>query len=218
MKEVSLGICSSKGFKASGIHCGIRKNKSKLDLALITCDVLCTAASVYTKNKVKGAPILVTKENIKDGHAQAIICNSGNANTCNANGVEIAQEMCKLVEEYAKINKNDVIVASTGVIGQPLDIKPIKNGMNELVEQLSIDGSDNAAKAIMTTDTKKKEYAYEFNIGDKVCHVGGIAKGSGMIHPNMATLLCFITTDVAISSNMLQTTPSYVKKPSVDCE
>ena len=204
MKEVSLGICSSKGFKASGIHCGIRKNKSKLDLALITCDVLCTAASVYTKNKVKGAPILVTKENIKDGHAQAIICNSGNANTCNANGVEIAQEMCKLVEEYAKINKNDVIVASTGVIGQPLDIKPIRNGMNELVEQLSIDGSDNAAKAIMTTDTKKKEYAYEFNIGDKVCHVGGIAKGSGMIHPNMATLLCFITTDVAISSNMLQ--------------
>lgn len=204
MKEILNGICAAKGFKANGVHAGIRKNKDKKDLMLVVGDTLCNVASVYTQNKVKGAPILVTKENISDGKAQAIICNSGNANTCNADGVEIAQKMCSLVEKYTTIKANDVVVASTGVIGQPLPIQPIENAMQELVDNLNENGSNDAALAIMTTDTKKKEFACEFEIDGKVCKVGAIAKGSGMIHPNMATLLCFVTTDVAISNDMLK--------------
>jgi len=203
MKFIDGGICAAKGFKASGIHCGIRKNKTKKDLALIVSESRCTAASVYTTNLVKGAPITVTKNNISDGYAQAVICNSGNANTCNANGIEIAEEMCKLVEKYTGIKASDVICASTGVIGQPLDIAPIANGMEQLVSELSYSGSVSAANAIMTTDTKLKEFAVEFEAGGKTCRVGGIAKGSGMIHPNMATMLVFITTDCAVSSEML---------------
>ena len=203
MKKINNGICASKGFKANGVHCGIRKNKSKLDLALIMCDSICNVASVYTTNKVKGAPIIITQNNINDGKAQAIICNSGNANTCNADGETKAQMMCDLVEKYCNINSKDVVVASTGVIGQILPITPIINGMDSLVEGLNSNGSDLAATAIMTTDTIKKEFAYEFELDNKICHIGAIAKGSGMIHPNMATLLCFVTTDVAISSEML---------------
>lgn len=204
MNYISGGVCAAKGFKAAGIHCGIRKNKTKKDLALIVSDVKAAAASVYTQNLVKGAPIAITKENLTDGYAQAVICNSGNANTCNANGPEIARAMCKLVEEYTGISNTDVICASTGVIGQPLDITPIKNGMKELTEALGYDNSVDAANAIMTTDTALKEVAVEFSVGGKTCHIGGIAKGSGMIHPNMATMLVFVTTDCAISPEMLE--------------
>lgn len=204
MKIIKGGVCAAKGFKASGIHCGIRKNKSKKDLALIVCDKLCSAAAVYTTNLVKGAPVYVTKNNISDGYAQAVICNSGNANTCNANGKEVAEEMCSLVNKYTGIKASDVIVASTGVIGQPLDVTPIKDGMQSLVAALSEDGSLAANQAIMTTDTIEKEIAVEFTAGGKKCAIGGIAKGSGMIHPNMATMLVFLTTDIAITPGMLQ--------------
>ena len=203
MKHIDGGVCAAKGFKASGVHCGIRKHTTKKDLALIVSDTEAAAAAVYTQNLVKGAPIYVTKENISDGRARAIICNSGNANTCNANGIEIAQQMCALVEKHTGIDKKDVIVASTGVIGQPLSIDPIANGMDELVGGLAYGNSSEAAKAIMTTDTVQKETAVEFEIDGKKCVIGGIAKGSGMIHPNMATLLCFLTTDVAISADAL---------------
>ena len=204
MKEISGGICASKGFKAAGVHCGIRKNKTKRDLALIVSDVPCSVAAVYTTNLVKGAPILVTKQNIADGKARAVIANSGNANTCNADGIEVAEKMCELAGNALGIDSKDVVVASTGVIGQKLDITPIKDSMGELVSSLSEDGSSNAAEAIMTTDTVRKEIAFEFEAGGKTCHIGGIAKGSGMIHPNMATLLVFVTTDCAISPEMLK--------------
>ncbi|MBR6917595.1 MAG: bifunctional glutamate N-acetyltransferase/amino-acid acetyltransferase ArgJ [Clostridia bacterium] len=204
MKIVSGGICAAKGFTAAGIHCGIRKNKDKRDLSLIVSETPATAAAVYTTNLVKGAPLKVTKENISNGTAQAVICNSGNANTCNANGIEIAKGMCALVEGATGIAASDVVVASTGVIGQVLDITPVANSIDALVSSLSKDGSDAAAEGIMTTDTAKKEVAIEFEVGGKVCTIGGIAKGSGMIHPNMATMLVFITTDVAISHEMLQ--------------
>ncbi len=203
MEIISGGICAAKGFKANGIHCGIRKNRTKRDLALIVSEVKANAAAVYTTNLVKGAPLKVTKSHLADGRAQAIICNSGNANTCNANGIEIAEEMSEILSVATNISASDIVVASTGVIGQPLDITPIKNGIEELVNGLSADGSTNAAEAIMTTDTVDKQIAVQFNIGDKVCKIGGIAKGSGMIHPDMATMLVFITTDVAISSEML---------------
>ena len=204
MKIIEGGVCAAKGFKASGIHCGIRKNKAKKELALIVCDKLCSAAAVYTTNLVKGAPVYVTKNNISDGYAQAVICNSGNANTCNANGKEVAEEMCALVSKHTGIKASDVIVASTGVIGQPLSVTPIKDGMESLVAALSEDGSLAANQAIMTTDTIEKEIAVEFTAGGKKCAIGGIAKGSGMIHPNMATMLVFLTTDIAITPRMLQ--------------
>ena len=204
MKIIQGGVCAAKGFKANGIHCGIRKNHSKKDLALIVSDVPATAAAVYTTNLVKGAPLTVTKQNIADGKAQAVICNSGNANTCNANGIEIAEAMCGLVSEKTGVSPKDVVVASTGVIGQVLDITPIANGMDALAAGLSYEGGEAAAQAIMTTDTVHKEVAVEFVIGGKTCRMGGIAKGSGMIHPNMATMLVFITTDAAISAPMLQ--------------
>ena len=203
IKITTGGVCAAKGFTAGGIHCGIRKNKSKKDLALIFSEVPCNTACVYTTNLVKGAPLIVTKENIKDGKAQAVICNSGNANTCNLGGEEIAKEMCDLVAETMGIKAEDVVVASTGVIGQPLDITPIALSMADLKGSLGND-SASANQAIMTTDTKEKSATVSFEIGGKVCHMGGIAKGSGMIHPNMATMLVFITTDCAISSEMLQ--------------
>ena len=204
MKYIEGGVCAAKGYKASGVHCGIRKNKTKKDLALIISDVPASAAGVYTLNLVKGAPILVTKKNIENGIAQAVICNSGNANTCNADGVEIAEGMCALVEKHTGIKASDVIVASTGVIGQPLSLAPIAGGMDELTKALSYTGSEDAAFAIMTTDTTKKEIAVEFELGGKTCRIGGIAKGSGMIHPNMATMLVFVTTDAAISPELLK--------------
>ena len=204
MKMIQGGVCAAKGFRANGIHCGIRHNKIKRDLALIVSDVPASAAAVYTTNLVKGAPIAVTKQHIADGTAQAIICNSGNANTCNANGVEIARQMCQLVTDHTGIPAENVIPASTGVIGQPLNLDPIADGMAELAAGLSAENSALAAEAIMTTDTVKKELAVSFTVGGKECRMGGIAKGSGMIHPNMATMLVFITTDAAISPAMLQ--------------
>lgn len=203
LKQIKGGVCAAKGFSANGICCGIRKNKTKRDLALIFSEKVASAAAVYTQNLVKGAPLTVTKENISDGMAQAVICNSGNANTCNADGIEIAEKMCELVAQKMKISAKDVIVASTGVIGQPLSIVPIANGIDELADGLG-DKNELACEAIMTTDTREKSIAFSFEIGGKVCHIGGIAKGSGMIHPNMATMLVFITTDCAISSQLLQ--------------
>ena len=204
LKEVQGGVCSAKGFTANGVHCGIRKNKTKRDLALIYSEVEASAAAVYTTNLVKGAPIAVTKKNIEHGKAKAMICNSGNANTCNANGVEIAQKTCELLAKEMGISASDVIIASTGVIGQPLDITPIANGIPALVKGLGTNNSTLACEGIMTTDTKVKEIAFEFVVGGKVCRIGGIAKGSGMIHPNMATMLVFVTTDCKISPAMLQ--------------
>lgn len=203
MKEITGGVCAPKGFRANGVHCGIRKNKVKKDLALILSDVRCATACAYTRNLVKGAPILVTKQNVADGYAQAVIVNSGNANTCNANGVEIAREMCELVARHTGVAAQDVVVASTGVIGQTLSIDPIAGGMAQLVEGLG-ENSTAAAEAIMTTDTVKKQIAFTFELGGVTCTIGAIAKGVGMICPNMATLLMFITTDVAISPAMLQ--------------
>ena len=203
MIEIQGGVCAAKGFLANGIHCGIRKNKTKRDLALIVSQVPATAAAVYTTNLVKGAPLAVTKKHLANGIARAVICNSGNANTCNADGEAVAEEMSRAAAETLGIDANDVIVASTGVIGQPLDPTPIKAALPALAEGLGAHG-DLAAEAIMTTDTKPKEIAYSFTVGGKECHIGGIAKGSGMIHPNLATMLVFITTDCAITAPMLQ--------------
>lgn len=203
MKTISGGVTAAKGFTANGVHCGIRKNRTKRDLALIFSEVKANAAAVYTTNLVKGAPLTVTKAHISDGKAQAIICNSGNANTCNANGIEIAEQISDLLGAEMNIASGDVVVASTGVIGQPLDIEPIKSGIPSLVAGLG-DNSLLAAEGIMTTDTEVKEVAVSFEIGGVECKIGGIAKGSGMIHPNMATMLVFITTDCAISSDLLQ--------------
>ncbi len=204
MKITSGGVCAAKGFSAAGIHAGIRKNKDKMDLALIVSSTPATTAGCYTQNLVKGAPIWVTKKNIENGVARAIVCNSGNANTCNSDGIEVAEKMCQIVANNTDVMAEDVVVASTGVIGQPLDTTPIENAMPELSKKLSTDGGNDAAVAIMTTDTVEKEVAFEFEIDGKTCHIGGIAKGSGMIHPNMATMLVFITSDVAISKEMLQ--------------
>ena len=204
MKIIQGGVCAAQGFKASGIHCGIRRNHTKKDLALIVSEAKAAAAAVYTTNLVKGAPLTVTKQNIADGYGQAVICNSGNANTCNANGIQIAEAMCDLVSQHTGVSASDVVVASTGVIGQPLDITPIADGMDALTAGLSYDGNNDAAQAIMTTDTVSKEIAVEFTVGGKTCRMGGMAKGSGMIHPNMATMLVFITTDCAIAPAMLQ--------------
>lgn len=203
MKLTAGGVCAAKGFQASGVHCGIRKNQTKKDLALIFSEVPAKAAAVYTTNAVKGAPLLVTKQHLENGMAQAVICNSGNANTCNANGVEIAEQMCTLVSEQLHIDAKDVLVASTGVIGKVLDIQPIAEGIPPLVKSLGMNSKD-AAHAIMTTDTTIKEIAVEFEVGGVVCRLGGIAKGSGMIHPDMATMLVFLTTDCAISAQMLK--------------
>ena len=203
VEMIEGGVCAPLGFKANGVHCGIRKNRTKRDLALIVSDKRCSAAGVYTTNLVKGAPVTVTQENLQDGYAQAIIVNSGNANTCNRNGVSIAKRMCALVKKYTKVAKEDVVVGSTGVIGQKLSIDPIKAGMEELYKGLGAN-SDAAAEAIMTTDTVKKEIALKFMIGKKEVKIGAIGKGVGMICPNMATMLLFITTDLAISPQMLQ--------------
>ena len=202
IKQIPGGVTAAQGFTASGVHCGIRKNKSKRDLALIYADTLCSAAAVYTQNLVKGACILVTQQHLKNGKAQAVIANSGNANTCNADGIAVAEEMSALTAAVLHIAPQDVIVASTGVIGQPLDLAPIRTGLPQLAAALG-DHSDQAAEGIMTTDTQPKEIAVQFTAGGKTCTIGGIAKGSGMIHPNLATMLVFLTTDCAISAPML---------------
>ncbi|WP_206423061.1 bifunctional glutamate N-acetyltransferase/amino-acid acetyltransferase ArgJ [Gemmiger sp. An194] len=204
MKQIEGGVCAAAGFKAAGVHCGIRKNQTKRDLGLIVSDCKASAAAVYTTNLVKGAPLLVTKEHLADGTAQAILCNSGNANTCNADGPQIANAMCQLAADQLGLAPEDVAIASTGVIGQPLNLDVIQAGMAPLAADLAYHNSLHAATAIMTTDTIPKEAAVEFELDGKVCHLGGIAKGSGMIHPNMATMLVFLTTDAAISSDLLQ--------------
>ncbi len=216
-KYIQGGVCAAKGFKANGIQCGLAHKpltedgsenskpvKKKNDLAMIYSETKCTVAAVYTTNKVKGAPITVTKNNISDGYANAVIVNSVNANTCNADGIQKAEKMCELAASALKINSKDVIVASTGVIGQVLPIEPIENGMPALAAGLSQDGNGAALEAIMTTDTMQKELAVEFELGGKLCKMGGMLKGSGMIHPNMATTLTFITTDAAVSHELLQ--------------
>lgn len=219
-KVIDGGVCSAKGFKASGLYCGIKENPTKKnDIALIVSDVMCNAAGVYTSNKVKGAPVIVTKKNLaaSGGKTKAVIVNSKNANTCNADGEAKADAMCKLVSDALGIKQEEVIVASTGVIGQILPLEPIEKAVPQLVEKLAYDGNAEAATAIMTTDTVKKEYAVEFEIGGKVCHLGGMAKGSGMIHPNMATTLNFITTDCAVSASMLQKALSEIVKITYNC-
>ena len=203
MQQISGGVCAAQGFTAAGVHCGIRKNKEKRDLALIYSQVPASAASVYTSNLVKGAPLAVTKAHLQDGMAQAIICNSGNANTCNADGIQVAQEMCCLAGAALGIAPENVVVASTGVIGQKLDVAPIAAAMPRLAAALG-DHSLEAAEAIMTTDTKVKEIAVAFEVDGKTCKLGGIAKGSGMIHPDLATMLVFLTTDCAIAPAMLE--------------
>lgn len=219
-KIINGGVCAAKGFKASGVYCAIKENPTKKnDIALIVSDVMCNAAGVYTSNKVKGAPVVVTKKNLEKsgGKAKAVIVNSKNANTCNADGEEKAEKMCSLAADALGIKPEEVIVASTGVIGQVLPIEPIVKAVPQLVEKLSYTGNVEAATAIMTTDTVKKEYAVEFDIGGKVCHLGGMAKGSGMIHPNMATTLNFITTDCAVSAPMLQKALSEIVKITYNC-
>ena len=227
-KIIDGGVCAPKGFKANGVYCGIKKSASaeqnpnvphKNDLGMIVSDEMCTCAAVYTTNKVKGAPILVTKSNLEktSNHAKAVIVNSKNANTCNADGVEKASKMCELAAEALGIDDSEVVVASTGVIGQILPIEPIEKGIKPLVDGLSYTGNEEAATAIMTTDTIKKEYAVEFSVNGKTCRVGGMAKGSGMIHPNMATTLNFITSDVNISAKMLQAAFDDIVKVTYNC-
>lgn len=225
-KVIEGGICAAKGFKANGVYCGIKRPandtpnaKHKNDICIFVSDVVCNTAAVYTQNKVKGAPILVTKANLeKSGNkAIAVIANSKNANTCNADGVEKAEMMCELLANELNVPKEQVVVASTGVIGQVLPIEPIKAGIPDLVKGLCYNKNLEAATAIMTTDTVKKEYALEFEINGTKCHIGGMAKGSGMIHPNMATTLNFITTDCAISAELLQEALSEIVKVTYNC-
>ncbi|HUX36623.1 MAG TPA: bifunctional glutamate N-acetyltransferase/amino-acid acetyltransferase ArgJ [Rectinemataceae bacterium] len=205
MKSIRGGVTAPLGFTASGVHCGIRKNKEKKDLALVWSEKPCAAAAVYTTNKVIGQPLIVTKEHLADGRARAVIVNSGNANTCTgAQGVADARKMASFVASRLPVDVRDVVVASTGVIGVPLDVSVIEAKMDELVAGLSKSGSIDAREAIMTTDTMKKEAALSEDIGGKTVTIGAMAKGSGMIHPNMATMLGFITTDCDISPELLQ--------------
>ncbi len=228
MKKINGGICAAKGFKASGMYCGIKTSGTdsqnpdmphKNDICMYVSDTVCTTAAVYTQNKVKGAPITVTKANLeKSGNkAVAVIANSKNANTCNVDGIEKAEKMCTLVADELNIPKEQVVVASTGVIGLVLPIEPVEKAVPLLAQKLDYHGNAEAASAIMTTDTVMKEYAVEFEIGGKICHLGGMAKGSGMIHPNMATTLNFITTDCSISHALLQKTLSDIVKITYNC-
>ena len=216
---VDGGVCAAKGFVANGINCGLNSDKNKNDLGMVYCSTVCNAAAVYTQNKVKGAPILVTKEHLKatGGKAMAVVVNSKNANTCNADGVEKAERICELAADALGIDADMIINASTGVIGQIIPIEPFEEHMKELADGLSADGNDKAANAIMTTDTVDKQVAVEFTLGGKTCRLGGMAKGSGMIHPNMATTLNFITTDVAISADMIQKALSEIVKVTYNC-
>ena len=204
INNIPGGVCAPKGFRAGGLHSGIAKSKDKKDLALIVSDTNCSAAAVYTKNVVRAAPLEVTRQNLHNGTAQAVVCNSGNANACAAGGEETAIETCKLAAEALGISAEDIAVASTGVIGVPLSVEPFRANLPKLAELINYDGSDDCAAAIMTTDLLKKEIAVEFNLGGKTCRIGAVAKGSGMIHPNMGTMLGFITTDVNIAPDILQ--------------
>ena len=206
MKLISGGVTAAKGFRAAGVHAGVKAGSSadKNDLAMILCDTEASAAGVYTMNRVKAAPIYVTMEHLENGSARGIIANSGNANACAPLGHENAVKMCEAAASATGLRPEDFIVCSTGVIGQTLNVSVIENACPTLASLLSRDGSGDAAAAIMTTDTKKKEIAVSFELGGKEVRLGGIAKGSGMIHPNMGTMLCFLTTDCAISPDVLQ--------------
>ena len=216
---VDGGVCAAKGFTANGLNCGLNPDKNKNDLGMVFSEVPCVAAGVYTQNKVKGAPVTVTKEHLKKSgnKAQAVIVNSKNANTCNADGIEKAEKISQLAADALGIDVNLVINASTGVIGQIIPIEPFEEHMKELADGLTADGNDKAVNAIMTTDTVPKQYAVKFMLGDCECTVGGMAKGSGMIHPNMATTLNFITSDVAISSELIQKALSEIVKVTYNC-
>ncbi len=218
-KYLDGGVCAAKGFQANGLNCGLNSDKNKNDLALVVSDVMCNAAAVYTTNKVKGAPILVTKKHLEatGGKAKAVIANSKNANTCNADGEEKARRMAELAAGQLNIAPEEVIVASTGVIGQILPIEPIESHIEELAKGLSYNGNDKATNAIMTTDTVPKQVAVSFDIDGVTCTLGGMAKGSGMIHPNMATTLNFVTTDVRISTELIQKALSEVTKVTYNC-
>ncbi len=213
------GVCAARGFTANGLNCGLNPDPNKNDLAMIFSKTVCNAAAVYTQNKVKGAPILVTKKHLEatGGKARGVIVNSKNANTCNADGVEKAVRMCELAATELGIQPEEMIVASTGVIGQPLPIEPFETHMKELAEGLCANGNGRAANAIMTTDTIQKEVAVQFELDGTLCTIGGMAKGSGMIHPNMATTLNFVTSDVKISSAMLQKALSEIVKVTYNC-
>lgn len=202
MKIIEGGVCAAKGFKTGALHCGIRKSQTKKDLAMIRSDCLCNAAAVYTKNQVKAAPVLLTKEHLADGKAQAVIINSGNANACAPFGMEHARRQGLAAARALEVEEENVVVASTGIIGQTLPVEAIEAHAAEM--EMKYDNSLAAAEAIMTTDTKIKTFAVEFEAGGTLCHMGGICKGSGMIHPNMGTMLCFITTDCAISAKMVK--------------
>ena len=216
LKEISGGVCAAKGFKAAGVYCGVKGGhvdgpqtilpsaKGKNDLAMILSECECAAAAVYTLNRVKAAPLYVTMGHLEDGTCRGVVANSGNANACASNSHEHAEEMCAAAAQATGLKPTDFVVASTGVIGQELNIAAIRKGMPEVAAALNENGSDSAAQAIMTTDTVKKETAVSVNIGGKTVTIGAIAKGSGMIHPNMGTMLCFITTDCAITSELLQ--------------
>lgn len=216
---VEGGVCAAKGFRANGLHCGLIENKDKNDLGLVVSDCICNTAAVYTTNKVKGAPIIVTQKHLESsqGKARAVIVNSKNANTCNADGEQKAQKMTELAAEVLGISTDLVLVASTGVIGVVLPIEPIENHIKELAEGLSCDGNAKAVNAIMTTDTVPKEVAVKFMLGGTTCTLGGMAKGSGMIHPNMATTLNFVTTDANISTALIQKALSEVTKITYNC-
>lgn len=217
--DVEGGVCAAAGFMASGLNCGLNNDPNKNDLCLLYSERPCVTAAVYTTNKVKGAPIIVTKRNLEKtgGMAQAVIANSKNANTCNADGEEKAERMCELAAAALGIQPEEVVVASTGVIGQVLPIEPIEAHVEELAKKLSHEGNLQAVHAIMTTDTVKKEAAVMFEIDGVTCRLGGMAKGSGMIHPNMATTLNFITTDAAISRPMLQKALDEIVKVTYNC-
>ena len=217
--RIEGGVCAAKGFWANGLNCGLNPDRNKNDLGMIFSTEICNAAAVYTTNKVKGAPILVTKKHLEatGKKARAVIVNSKNANTCNADGEEKAQKMCELAAKELGISADEVIVASTGVIGQILPIEPIADHVKELAAGLAPENHDKAANAIMTTDTFPKEVAVQFTLDGKTCTVGGMAKGSGMIHPNMATTLNFVTTDVAISSELIQKALSEIVKVTYNC-
>ena len=202
MKIISGGVCAAAGFQAGSLRCGVKEGRAADDVALIVSECECAAAAVYTMNRVKAAPLYVTMEHLENGVARAVIANAGNANACAPDGMENARRMAKAAAARLGVEETDVIVASTGVIGQRLPVECIEERLPAI--ELSADGSDKAAHAIMTTDLQPKSVAVEFTIGGKTCRLGGVCKGSGMIHPNMGTMLCFITTDCAITHEMLQ--------------
>ena len=218
-RYIDGGVCAARGFTANGLNAGINPDKSKNDLGMVYSETPCQTAAVYTQNKVKGAPIFVTKRNLErsGGISHAVLVNSKNANTCNADGEEISQKSCELAAKTLGIKPEEVVVASTGVIGQRLSIRPFEEHMQELADGLSAQGNDKVTDAIMTTDTVRKQVAVEFTVDGQTCRLGGMAKGSGMIHPNMATTLNFITTDTAISCNMLQKALDDIVKITYNC-